>query len=228
MRAHQFINEIDRIKDITPGNIIDINKSDSRDDIVNNTKKLPGNNPWRYSIIQGLGSYNIYMVDPTHSEIIGKLNLEEIQFPLKRAVRSNYITVHGDYGRYGIAKSLYGITLSILKRPLVSGTMQTPGGRRAWISLNNIPGVNVKGYISINDQVFDSDDLDVEHYQNAIMSTGAQYFGQDRSDHHYFSFDVRTNDGTGELEAVYNKFMKLYDVDDDYITTGLYAVWSAK
>jgi hypothetical protein len=94
--------------------------------------------------------------------------------------------------------------------------------------LNNIPGVNVKGYLSIDDRVFDSGDLDVEHYQDAIMSTGAQYIGQDRSDHHYFSFDVKTNDGTQELEAVYNKFMTLYDPNDDYITTGLYAVWTGR
>jgi len=228
MRAHQFINEIDRIKDITPGNTIDINKSDSRDDIVNNTKKLPGNNPWRYSIIEGLGSYNIYMIDPAHDEIIGKLELEELQFPLKRAVRSNYITVHNNYTRYGISKSMYGIVLSVMKRPLVSGTMQTPDGRRGWISLNNIPGVTVKGYISIDDGVFDSDDLDVEHYQDAIMSTGAQYIGQDRSDHHYFSFDIQSNEDLGELEAVYNKFMTLYDPNDDYITTGLYAVWEGR
>lgn len=228
MRYHQFIpentiTEINRIKDITPDNTID--GGDSLD-IANNSEKLPGNNPWRYSVIEGLGDYTIFMVDPTHNEVIGKLSIEEIQFPLKRAGRSNYITVHKNYTRYGIAKSLYGIWLSILKRPLVSGTMQTSGGRRNWLSLNNIPGVHVKGYIKILDAIFDSEYID--DYQDRIMATGAQYIGQDRSDHHYFSFDVRPNGDLGELEAVYNKAMTLYNGGDDYITVGLYAIWTGR
>jgi GNAT superfamily N-acetyltransferase len=77
-------------------------------------------------------------------QLIGKLSVEqEKDFPLRRAVQVSTITVDEDYRGVGIAKALYGIVLTILKRPLLAGTSQTPGGRRNWVSLASIPGVQM-------------------------------------------------------------------------------------
>lgn len=232
MRAQQFINEIERIGPIPTGTHFNLPMRITNNDIVNKSQKLPGNNNYRYMIDNTPGGATIYMIDAgpvSDNTIIGKLQIESITFPLKNAGYVDYITVHKHYTGFGIAKSLYGIWLSILKRPLVSGSMQTPGGRRNWISLNKIPGVTVKGYITIGDYNFDKqmkENFDI--IADAIMNTGAQYIGQDDNDRHYFEFDIESNSGQTELQAVYKKAVKLYDDGDSFIDTGLYAIWDGE
>lgn len=232
MRAKQFINEIDRIGDIKPGNVIQLPPHTDVDDIIHDSEKLPGNNPYRYSIRKGSDSYTIYMIDSgpvADNEIIGKLVIEPTPFPLKGAGSVDYITVHKEYNGYGIAKSLYGIWLSILKRPLLAGSVQSTGGRRNWVSLNRVSGVQVKGYIQVSDKSFDNSDSDqLSDIQDSIMNTGGQYIGNDRFNNHYFSFDVTSNDDLGELEAVYHRAVKVYNDDYHHVTTGLYAVWAGR
>ena len=139
MRAHQFIiaentiMEIDPLDNIDPGTVVPVRRGD-RDNITGPTKKLPGNNPYRYMITDPTGDPAIYIFDGR--DVIGKLILEAADFPLKRAVKVDYITVHRHYTGFGLARALYGIALSIMKRPLVSGVMQSPGGRRNWLSLH--------------------------------------------------------------------------------------------
>lgn len=224
MRYKEIVNEIQPIGNINPGNNI-ITK---RDHSGGKTQKLPGNNPYRYKIMNGVGNIGIYILDGDDN--IGKLELESINFPLKNSVTVDYITVHKHYTGFGIAKALYGIVLSIMKRPLVSGNMQSPGGRRNWLSLSKIPGVEVRGYIKINDSLFD--DETTYHHKvadkkiEAIMQTGAQYIGQDSNEDHYFVFDVESGDN--EMKAVVkavNLYSKDYDITYDI---GMFAQWSGK
>ena len=233
MKYRDIVNEIDRIGTIEPGNTIGIPRNTTQSKIMNGAKKLPGDNPYAYKIVKNDEVIVIYMIDPDHDEIIGKLELESIPFPLKGAVYVDYITVHKSYTGYGIAKSLYGIVLSILKLPLVAGSMQTPGGRKNWTSLNKIPGVKVIGYISINDyRIENMPDSKWEKVSDIIMNTGAQYIGVDEHDSHYFGFEVESNKQADELQSVYKNIVDLYTDHDNYdsnlISTGMYAQWTGQ
>ena len=156
--------------------------------------------------------------------LVGKLVLEDVEhFPIKGAVQVDTITVDEDYRSQGVAKSLYGVVLSILKKPLIAGSSQTPGGRRNWVSLSQIPGVDVKGYVMINESRFDnpnsSQDIDV-----IMGKLGGQYIGQSSpAGIHYFAFDVLP--GSGELApAIKSKLSQIYNETSS--KTGLYAIWS--
>jgi GNAT superfamily N-acetyltransferase len=169
-------------------------------------------------------------------QLIGKLSVEtDTSFPLRRAVQVNTITVDEDYRGVGIAKALYGIVLTILKRPLLAGTSQTPGGRRNWISLASIPGVEMKGWMAIDETQLDptvsrySGTTPAQANKNidTIMGElGGQYIGQNSYGTDYFAFDVQPNTTGTELEAaVKTKLSRIYGSNYDS-NAGLYAVWT--
>lgn len=170
-------------------------------------------------------------------QLIGKLSLSTASyFPLKGAVQVDTITVDEDYRGAGLAKALYGIVLTIMKRPLLAGSSQTPGGRRNWVSLSQIPGVEMKGYVLLGSDELDPSDTDAwsdpkqaEKNIDIIMGKlGGQHIGTNRSGTEYFAFDVKPNTTGQELEAYVNtnlsKVYGGYGVDN----TGLYAVWTGK
>lgn len=173
--------------------------------------------------------------DRSPGKLIGKLTVDSVgrSFPLPGAVQVGTITVDEDYRGGGIAKALYGVVLTIMKRPLLAGTSQTPGGRKNWLSLSQIPGVQMKGYFSIDD-----DELDTDPRINNLRSSkradqnidtimgklGGEYIGQGY-DGHYFAFDVKPNTSKQELEAYVNTNLnKVYG--GGYGSGGLYAVWT--
>jgi hypothetical protein len=173
----------------------------------------------------------------TPGQLIGKLSVSNSNsFPIKRAVQVDTITVDEDYRGGGIAKALYGIVLTIMKRPLLAGSSQTPGGRKNWVSLASIPGVQMKGYIS-----FDEDDLDTrpspysmttpakanKNIDTIMGELGGQHIGRGRYDDEYFAFDVKPNTTGTELEAyVDTKLSKVYGGYDS--SSGLYAIWTGQ
>ena len=177
----------------------------------------------------------------TPGQLIGKLSVSSVNsFPIKGAVQVDTITVDEDYRGVGLAKALYGIVLTILKRPLLAGSSQTPGGRRNWVSLASIPGVEMKGYFGI-----DPEDIDPAAGRSRFSSTtpsmanknidvimgqlGGQYMGKSRSDFDYFSFDVQPTTTGAELEAVVKtKMSKIYNSSDGGNDVGLYAVWTGQ
>ena len=151
-------------------------------------------------------------------QLIGKLSLSTVgNFPLKNAMQVDTITVDEDYRGQGLAKALYGIVLTLIKSPLIAGSSQTPGGRRNWLSLSQIPGVEMKGYVRIYD-----DELKGKQIDTIMGQLGGQYIGGDGR-RHYFAFDVVP--ASGELApAVKTSLSKVYGRYD----TGLYAVWTGK
>jgi len=168
-------------------------------------------------------------------QLIGKLTLEEPwRFPLKGALQVGTITVDEDYRGLGIAKALYGIVLTIMKRPLIAGSAQTPGGRRNWVSLSQIPGVEMKGYIAVHDDelITDPDSNYPETIKrkeqdiDTIMGKlGGEYFGTTSTGTHYFAFDVQPNTTGKELEAVVKqKTASVYGGQTSF-EGGLFAVW---
>jgi GNAT superfamily N-acetyltransferase len=173
----------------------------------------------------------------TPGQLIGRLSVSDVNgFPLKRAVQVDTITVDEDYRGGGIAKALYGIVLTIMKRPLLAGSSQTPGGRKNWVSLATIPGVEMKGYIS-----FEEDELDPrpspysmttpakanKNIDTIMGQLGGQYIGNGRYDEEFFAFDVKPNTTGTELEAyVDTKLSKVYGNYNS--STGLYAIWTGQ
>jgi GNAT superfamily N-acetyltransferase len=170
-------------------------------------------------------------------QLIGKLSVETDTsgFPLRRAVQVSTITVDEDYRGAGIAKALYGIVLTILKRPLLAGTSQTPGGRRNWVSLASIPGVEMKGWVALDETELDASErgwgraspTKVEKTIDTIMGElGGQHIGKNSYGTDYFAFDVRPNTTGTELEAaVKTKLSQVYGSNYNS-NAGLYAVWT--
>lgn len=219
-------------------------------------RKLPGGSGLLYSTEDNRYGIVIKLWDPAGKnytasqerekrslpgQLIGRLSVVEATgFPSKGAVRVETITVDEDYRGVGIGKSLYGIVLTILKRPLLAGSMQTPGGRRSWVSLAGIPGVELKGYFVIT-----SSDLDVDQKPRDIRGRrknknaetaidtimgklGGQHLGKSAGGNDYFSFDVQPNTTGKELEAhVKQKLVTIYgNTPSIAYGNGLYAVWT--
>jgi hypothetical protein len=172
-------------------------------------------------------------------QLIGKLSVSEAKyFPLKGAVQVDTITVDEDYRGMSLAKALYGIVLTIMKRPLLAGSSQTPGGRRNWLSLASIPGVEMKGYFSMDEEELDpvaakgsysmTTPAQVNKNIDIIMGQlGGQYMGKGRHDDEYFAFDVQPDTTKQELKAyVDTKLSKVYGGYNS--NTGLYAVWTGQ
>lgn len=166
--------------------------------------------------------------------LVGKLELDSTEFPLKNAVMVDTITVDEEYRGMGIAKSMYGIVLSILRMPLLTGTSQTPGGRRNWVSLSQIPGVEIKGYLSVHDRFLDTSTPEQGNssYRARLIDTimgklGGQYMGKTDTGYHYFSFDVQPTTTNTELQAyIKTPISKIYGDTDEAVHTGLYAIWT--
>ena len=173
----------------------------------------------------------------TPGQLIGKLSVSGANYvPLKGAVQVDTITVDEDYRGVGLARALYGIVLTIMKRPLLAGSSQTPGGRKNWVSLAGIPGVEMKGYFSM-----DEDDLDTrpspyssttpaqanKNIDIIMGQLGGQHMGKGRHGDDYFAFDVQPDTTKQELKAyVDTKLSKVYG---GYTSdTGLYAIWTGQ
>jgi hypothetical protein len=172
-------------------------------------------------------------------QLIGKLSVSDAKyFPLKGAVQVDTITVDEDYRGMSLAKALYGIVLTIMKRPLLAGSSQTPGGRRNWLSLASIPGVEMKGYFSMDEEELDpvaakgpysmTTPAQVNKNIDIIMGQlGGQHMGKGRHDDEYFAFDVKPDTTKQELKAyVDTKLSKVYGGYNS--DTGLYAVWTGQ
>jgi GNAT superfamily N-acetyltransferase len=165
---------------------------------------------------------------PGKPQPIGKLSLEraEYRIPIPGALQVGSITVDEDYRGRGIAKSLYGIVLSVMRRPLIAGGSQTPGGRQNWVSLAQIPGVEVRGFVSIGDNDID-DNIRGKNIIDTLMGRlGAEYIGETTNNQHVFAFDVQPGRSEQEMEAVVNTILsRVYNEHPDVIS-GLYAVWT--
>jgi len=201
-------------------------------DAANRPVRKPREESWAYN--DRVKYWNKSKIAP--GQLIGTLAISPaLSFPLPGALQVDSITVDEDYRGQGIATALYGIVLTIMKRPLVAGDSQTPGGRRNWVGLASIPGVEMKGYVR-----FEKNDLDpntripprnkqAERNINTVMGQlGGDYIGRDgrgRNNDEFFAFDVQPNTTGKELEAyVKTKMSTIYG--DTEFTSGLYAIWS--
>ena len=179
-------------------------------------------------------------------KLVGELTTHKpYGLPLKNALQVGVITVDEDYRGVGLAKALYGIVLTIMKRPLVAGSSQTPGGRKNWVSISQIPGVEMKGYFAIDTvdlQAVDTSKLNpryddigwakknnkqVDNTIDTIMGKlGGQFIGQ-APGKEFFAFDVKPDTTGKELQSYVDT--QLTEVYGNYnSSTGLYAVWTGQ
>lgn len=188
-----------------------------------NVHALPGGSGLYYAIVTDpfIADLEIRILDKTRTTAIGKLALNKKRdFPIKNLYQVSTITVDEDYRGQGIAKAMYGVVLSILKLTLLAGSQQTPGGRRSWMSLAQIPGVEVRGFVMLDER-----DLKQDNNIDTLMGKlGGDYLGE-VGDLKMFAFDVVP--GTGQLApAVKTQLNKLYYSEYDLMyETGLFARW---
>lgn len=160
--------------------------------------------------------------------IIGYLCLSAYpRFPLPKAMEVETILVSSDYANRGLAKALYRLAMQTLGFTLLSGSEQTPGGRRNWVSIAKMPEVDVTGFIEL--ETTDHEDLDDETIDK-VMSMGAQHIGTSKtsySEREYFAFNVDYTGPGKELKAGTAKQLKLYTDQDERVnaTVGMYAQW---
>lgn len=231
MRAYE-LHEIARMSPFNNLSKKNIDAAVKYKQVSKDVKPLPGGSGLTYRIIQKNQEIMISILDSNTEEVVGYLKAEsdklEKYFPIKNAHSVSMIAVDPERRGQGIAKSLYGVYLSILKYPLLAGSSQTPGGRQNWLSLTKIPGVIVRGYVMIQDKNFNNEDSSVEFdkFIDSIMAMGGEYLGNSPSGKlRYFSFDVEP--GNGELQPAVKKQLQLYS-NTSYLfhqEVGLYAVW---
>ena len=194
------------------------------------SKPLPGGSKFNYYVEKNSLGYEIFILDPEeeHFVIVGHLSLTTARHWPTPAVQVDTITVHEDYRAQGLATALYGIVISILKLTLLAGGVQTPGGRKNWLRMAGIPGVEVKGYVEIDARAFDNP----QQYQqltrtmiDKLMSAGGEYIGR-AGLRHCFAFDVVP--GSGELQTAAKNTLKLYHTDRANIFPGLMAQWTGR
>ena len=174
--------------------------------------------------------------------IVAKLSVSPADIPIPNAVQVGSITVDEDYQGMGLAKALYGIVLTIMGKTLVAGSEQTPGGRKNWVSLTNIPGVEVKGFVQIyaDDLNYDlrneyddtgpfsgydrrssASEADIDKNHDMLMRLGGQFIAKNKWSE-FWAFDVVP--GRSELKpAIRTALNQLYD--ERQHGTGLYARW---
>ena len=234
MRAVEFVTE----QGVAEGSLTEIENfkqshfrggKDSLDRYSTPGKKhlraLPGGSDLMYSVISAADGTDVHIVDPgipgiTKPSIVAGLSLYQGVIP--DSVQVGSITVDEDYRGRGLAKALYGIVLTIMKKTLISGSSQTPGGRRNWLSLASIPGVEIKGLLDLADFQLDKSRLfKVDNTIDQLMQLGGQFVAKNNN-YTYWAFDVVP--GNGQLTpAVKNKLSKLYGYDSDNL---LMATWT--
>jgi hypothetical protein len=173
-------------------------------------KSMPTSNGMRYVINRSsedgsdgkIVALTISLLDPKMQpdkegrfEPVGELKLFNRPATwLSKAYEVNTITVAEEYRARGMAKLLYWIALNTTKVPLLAGNSQTRGGQYNWSSLYETPGINVRGYGILEDDVFDNlkDDA-LDKLITAIMESGGEFKGSMTrwgATYHVFMFDV--------------------------------------
>lgn len=232
MRAVEFLKEIEAI----PANQYNGGKEVLGDYTINSStlKPLPGGSGFVYAVESEGYLTKVFIVNPKKNptDAIAVLELTNSDLPIPgKPLQVETITVDEDYRGRGLAKALYGIVLSIMKRPLLAGHSQTPGGRRNWMSLAQIPGVEVKGIIQLDNRELNTNVGDpksgynkyVEKNIDKVMELGGQFISKDNYST-YWAFNVIP--GNGQLQPyIKNSLSRLYGYD---ATTTLVASWTGQ
>ena len=181
-------------------------------------RQLPGS-PYLYTVVpqparqrSGPGKgYYIYVLTPD-GEVIGGLDIDDHG----KMFEVDKIQVLPKYQGQGLGMSLYGIALSILKKPLVAGTAQTPDSQRAWLRLSQIPGVQVMGLLQIQQS-------QVPFYKWKVEELGAKPWTR-VGNHQLYLFPVIA--GKKRMKVAQPKVHKIYGRDTGELYTTMIAFYN--
>jgi pyrimidine deaminase RibD-like protein/GNAT superfamily N-acetyltransferase len=181
-------------------------------------RQLPGS-PYLYTVVPqrshqrsspGKGYY-IYVLTPD-GEVIGGLDIDDHG----KMFEVDKIQVLPKYQGQGLGMSLYGIALSILKKPLVAGTAQTPDSQRAWLRLSQIPGVQVMGLLQMRRGL-------EPFYKWKVDELGAKPWIR-VGNHQLYLFPVTA--GKKRMKVAQPKVHKIYGRDTDELYTTMIAFYN--
>ena len=203
MKATEFVSEIERLPKAGYVGGKSTLKQDPeyvKKNALPTAKPLPGGSGLLYGIEERNYQTIVRIYDPKTNQPIGALKLdkkEKERWPIQPAYQVDTITTDEDYQGQSIAKSLYGIVLTIMRATLLAGAQQTPGGRALWVRLTReIPGVEVTGYLTVSDLDLEVDTSGIpknlpdfakmekalarsaQKTIDSIQSLGAQYIGE--------------------------------------------------
>lgn len=224
MKISELFEAIDRLASFAPRGI-------SRYDVrsVKKKIKLPGDSGLTYGTQISGSNTQIYIF--SGDKPVGELKLSQTKKLGNKAYYVEWINVDPDFTGGGVAKSLYGVAMKILGYILVAGDSQSPGGRRNWASLSKIPGCAVKGFVIINDKIFDTPKKSTNSFinkhrenqsqsndkiVNQLMDLGFEHINPTKSGYsnikgQAFQFDVVPGKGDKEVKAyVKNKLSTVY------------------
>lgn len=184
-----------------------------------NTKPLPGGSRFTYNVDND--GYHINIFDPASDapwDARAQLLLTDANIDgIPEAVKVEQITVDEDYRGQGLAKALYGIVLSIMHLPLIAGDTQTPGGRRMWQMLHDVPGVEIQGLWAISKHQLDSPDV-----KKILAQPGMEAVGH--GDYYTFvAFPI--GPGKKELKSMIQGLPLYHGEYNGLYTTMMLATW---
>jgi hypothetical protein len=192
-------------------------------DYTSNTIPYPGSNTLLLSFSNDFNE--IYVLNPKQRHVAAKMSLQSIRFPLPKTKAVRGITVRPEYRNMGMASTLYQIALRSMGHVLVADDVQTTGGARNWLSLSNLPGVEVLGYVAINMRLLAKSSHQElgDRLAQELMQMGGVNFGTRGSTEFYY-FAVQAESALPKLvAAVKQKIIKIYNSDGMFYEVGLFA-----
>lgn len=159
-------------------------------------------------------------------QVIAEMELKSVTFPQQDAYTVDTVTTHERFRNKGLSKKLYEIALKIIKITLVAGSIQTPGGQRNWVSLANMPGVDISGYIAMDVKGFQRSKEDVTDFIDDFFKQTPWPIGE-AGGYEFYDIPLAYAKAGDKLEtAVKTKFINIYGrvgVISRYINVGMYA-----
>jgi GNAT superfamily N-acetyltransferase len=242
MRSHEIIDEIGTLPSSAFSGRWELDMVSQPSGL----KPLPGSDRLQYGVRDSGRSLEITVWDAKAApragrhglvlpRAVGILTTSEVAQdgpPLPNTAEVDYIAVDPRYRGQGIAQGMYQVVLQTMQRTLVAGADQTPGGQRAWVTLWRTPGVEVRGWMTIEDHRMNLTDNVIDTLMGRV---GADYIGQQKSGsitYRAWSFEVQSMASGRRMEArVKNQLTKIYGRlgDDNPVhSVGMYAVWSGR
>ncbi len=169
----------------------------------------------------------IYIVNRgSDRQVVAEMELKGVPFPLADAYTVDTVTTHEQFRNRGLAKKLYEIALKDIKITLVAGSVQTPGGQRNWVSLANMPGVDISGYIAMDVKGFQRAREDISDFVDDFFKQTPWSIGAAGNYEFYDIPLAYAKEGDKLKTAVTTKFINLYGrvgTVSRYIYVGMYA-----
>lgn len=159
-------------------------------------KKINNKLSYRIKKTRSHGTIEIYTLDPSREiDFAAELTLDQFRAGDIDTWQVGTIGVNPRYRAQGLASLLYQIYFREVNPTLISGDMQTPGGRRNWASLARNPNIEVTGLLGIGLDFTDQDlpKATVDAWIEKIMSMGAVYRGE-RGWWYWFQIPIESKD----------------------------------